>query len=77
MRTLLLRPIRKSALLSAVALSAAFSPLAAQSARYQDCLDDIISWCDDTLSSASWWEKPAIGLVCTGMLGGCGFVNPL
>ena len=38
-----------------------------------DCYDRVIAMCDDALDDARFWEKPAIGLFCTGMLAGCGF----
>lgn len=78
MRRLLLTPIRKTALLSVVAVSTSFSPLVAQEAsnRYQDCLDNVIAWCDRALEESSWWEKPAVGVACTGMLAGCGVTSP-
>jgi hypothetical protein len=36
-----------------------------------DCYDRVLANCDDALEAASWWEKPAVGIFCTGMLAGC------
>lgn len=36
-----------------------------------DCYDHVLANCDDALDAAAWWEKPAVGLFCTAMLGGC------
>ena len=38
-----------------------------------DCYNDVMETCDDALEASSWWQKPAVGLLCTGMLAGCGF----
>jgi hypothetical protein len=38
-----------------------------------DCYAEVMDTCNDALEDASWWEKPAVGLFCTGMLAGCGF----
>lgn len=35
------------------------------------CYDAVLTTCADALDAASWWEKPAVGLFCTAMLGGC------
>ena len=38
-----------------------------------DCYREVLFACADALEEASWWEKPAVGLFCTGMLAGCAF----
>jgi hypothetical protein len=38
-----------------------------------DCYREVLFACADALEESSWWEKPAIGLFCTGMLAGCAF----
>jgi hypothetical protein len=38
----------------------------------EDCYDSVLSSCADALEEARWWEKPAVGFICTGMLMGCG-----
>ena len=39
----------------------------------EDCYDDVLMLCDDALEDSAWWQKPAVGLFCTGMLTGCAF----
>jgi len=38
-----------------------------------DCFWEVMHRCDDALEEASWWEKPAVGFFCTGMIAGCAF----
>jgi hypothetical protein len=38
----------------------------------EDCYDSVLSSCADALDEARWWQKPAVGVLCTGMLVGCG-----
>jgi len=64
----MLRHLRTLGLIGALSLSAA-SGSAAESVS--DCYERVLERCDAALSNASWWEKPALGIMCTGLLGGC------
>jgi hypothetical protein len=37
-----------------------------------ECYDQVLTQCDDALEEARWWEKPAVGAFCAGMMIGCG-----
>ena len=63
--------IQKGVVLFTFALSGFLSPVFA--GETTDCFWEVQERCDDALEEAKWWEKPAVGLVCTGMLAGCAF----
>jgi hypothetical protein len=60
-------------IVAALALVAVIVALAPLHADVADCYDRVLANCNAALDDASWWEKPAVGLLCTGMLAGCGF----
>lgn len=62
---------RKAVAVFTLAVGAFTSPLVA--GPVEDCFNEVLALCDDALEEASWWEKPAVGLFCTGMMAGCGF----
>jgi len=62
---------RKAIAVFMLALGGFASPVFA--GETNDCYDEVLSTCNDALEEASWWEKPAVGLFCTGMLAGCAF----
>ena len=37
-----------------------------------ECYDQVLSACDDALEQSRWWQKPAVGAFCAGMMVGCG-----
>ena len=58
-------------LMGALALTMAFAaPLLAEE-TVLECQQRVIDECAEVLEDASWWEKPAIGVVCTARLLGC------
>lgn len=64
----MLRHLRTFGLIGALSFSAAL-PLAAETVS--ECYNRVVERCDTALSNAAWWEKPAVGIMCTGLLGGC------
>jgi hypothetical protein len=62
---------RKAIAVFTLALGGFASPVFASETN--DCYQEVLATCNDALEDASWWEKPAIGLFCTGMLAGCAF----
>jgi len=36
-----------------------------------DCYAYVLGECAAALETARWWQKPAVGLLCAGMLAGC------
>jgi len=60
---------RNALTVSLFALSAAVAqPAAAQS----DCFRDVLADCKEAMDGASYVERVAIGVICTGMLALCG-----
>lgn len=51
------------------ALSASAQPLAAQTV--QECYDYVIKTCSDAMEDSNFFERVAIGIVCSAMLAGC------
>ena len=58
-------------MVAATATMLAATHLSAQSSSVADCYERVLAMCNEALENAKWWEKPAIGLLCTGMLAGC------
>ncbi|MBI4544338.1 MAG: hypothetical protein HY703_04000 [Gemmatimonadetes bacterium] len=58
-----------SLVLLALLLGGAVTPLAADGVA--DCYERVIAKCTEALERSKWWEKPAVGIVCAGMLIGC------
>lgn len=52
-----------------LALAGTASPIAAETAA--DCYEKVLKMCSEALDGARWYEKAAIGVMCTGMLAGC------
>lgn len=50
--------------------AAAASPLMAETVS--ECLKRVTIQCDEALAVSAWWEKPAVGVLCTGMYAACG-----
>lgn len=53
----------------AAGLTLSAQPLAAATA--QDCYDYVLTRCADAMDGANFFEKVAIGIVCSSMLAGC------
>lgn len=62
---------RKAVVIFTLAIGAFTSPVFA--GPVEDCYDKVLRTCDQALEESAWWEKPAVGLLCTLMLGGCAF----
>ena len=62
---------RKAIAILTLAVGGFSSPLFA--GPVEDCYAEVIALCDAALDDSAWWEKPAVGLFCTGMLSGCAF----
>lgn len=60
------RPI----LLAAFALMAA-GPTVTYAEKVSECYDKVTWDCHQAMKEAKWFEKIALGAVCTGMLAGC------
>lgn len=56
--------------MASVLTFAATVPLAA-AGPVEDCYDRVLERCDAALAEAKWYEKIAIGALCTGLLAGC------
>jgi hypothetical protein len=63
--------IRKALAIVMLAGAGFHSPIAAEESAVADCYERVMIMCVDALDEARWWEKPAVGLLCTAMLGGC------
>jgi hypothetical protein len=63
--------VRRGVAILSLALGGFTSPLVGQGVA--TCYDKVMGSCNEALEASSWWEKPAVGLLCTGMLAGCGF----
>lgn len=50
-------------------LAGSGQPLAAQTVA--ECYEKVLAMCSDAMDGAKWYEKFAIGLMCSGMLAGC------
>lgn len=53
-----------------LAMGAFASPVAGDSVS--DCYDKVLATCNDAMDDANFLERFSLGLVCTGMLVGCG-----
>jgi hypothetical protein len=62
---------RKAIAIFTFALGAYTSP--AFAGPVEDCYDEVLTLCNDALEDSAWWQKPAVGLFCTGMMAGCAF----
>jgi len=62
---------RKAIAVFTLAVGGFTSPLFA--GPVEECYDEVLTLCDDALEDSAWWQKPAVGLFCTGMLAGCAF----
>lgn len=62
---------RKGLAMLVLAIGSLTSPVVGQSVA--ECYAEVLERCDEALEESAWWEKPAVGLICTGMLAGCGF----
>lgn len=51
------------------ALATAARPLAAQTVA--ECYEKVLTLCAEAMDGAKWYEKVAVGVVCTAMLAGC------
>lgn len=64
----MIRHLRTFGLVGVLSVAAA-APLAAETVS--ECYFRVIAECDEALANAKWWEKPAVGVLCAGMMGGC------
>lgn len=62
---------RKAIAVFTLAMGAFASP--ALGKGISDCYDSVLNMCGDAMEDANYLERFALGLVCTGMLAGCGF----
>ncbi len=60
---------RNALAVSLLALSAAAAQPAA--AQISDCYRDVLEDCADAMDGEGWFTRWALGVICTGMLGGC------
>jgi hypothetical protein len=51
------------------AIASAGKPLAAETVA--DCYDKVLTKCADAMDGAKWYEKVALGILCSAMLAGC------
>ncbi|HSL69615.1 MAG TPA: hypothetical protein VK864_05195 [Longimicrobiales bacterium] len=66
-----MRSFARSTVLAAV-LAAGTAPASLAAAEtISECYDRVLTDCTEALDGARWWEKPAIGAICTLMLAGC------
>ena len=66
----MLRPTRFIyTLLLVGAIASAGKPLAAETVA--DCYDKVLTKCADAMDGARWYEKVALGILCSAMLAGC------
>jgi len=62
---------RKAIAIFTLAMGAATSPVVGYGVS--ECYDRVLQECNDALEQSNYLEKVAVGLMCTGMLAGCGF----
>lgn len=62
---------RKALVFFTLAVGGITTPLLA--GPVEACYDEVLALCNDALEDSAWWQKPAVGLFCTGMLTGCAF----
>jgi len=62
--------VRKTIAVLTLAIGAFTSPVFAGDVF--DCYTDVIESCDDALASSNWLQKIAVGVMCSGMMAGCG-----
>lgn len=62
---------RKAIAIVTLALGAFATPAVGDSVA--DCYETIIHQCADAMEDANYLERFSLGLMCTGMLAGCGF----
>ena len=66
----MLRPTRfLYSLLLVGAIASAGKPLAAETVA--DCYEKVLDKCAYAMDGARWYEKVAIGILCSAMLAGC------
>ncbi len=62
---------RKAIAVFTLAMGAFATPVVGDSVS--ECYDKVIQKCADAMEDANYLERFSLGLVCTGMLAGCGF----
>ena len=62
------RHIRTGLLAMTLSLSVA---VPASADPVSDCYNAVLDRCAEALEDARWYEKVAIGILCTGLLAGC------
>jgi hypothetical protein len=68
--------MRKATLIALGALTLTFSTASpAMAETVQECTERVIRDCDRALADSNWFEKVAVGIVCSGMYLACGGVN--
>jgi len=65
------RKTRKAIAIFTLAMGAFTAPVVGDS--ISECYDKVLRHCNDALEESNYLEKMAVGLICTGMLAGCGF----
>ena len=69
---MLRKNLRTLGLVTALSVSAV-APLSAD--EYDACLKSVVSYCDDALEDAKWYERIAVGTFCASMVVGCSFAT--
>lgn len=54
-----------------LALLLAVAPVPAQANETSDCCRDVVSDCAGAMEGGRWYERFAVGVICTGMIAGC------
>jgi hypothetical protein len=63
--------IRRGLAAMTLALACFTSPVFA--GEITDCYWEVMDSCDDALRNSNWFESIGVGMICAGMLAGCGF----
>lgn len=63
---MLSRNLRVATVLLALAL-----PTNAYAETVADCYEKVLKLCADAMEESNWFERFAVGVMCTGMLAGC------
>ncbi len=65
------RRIRQAVVVLTLALGGMSSPVFGGPTT--NCYDHVLDRCNDALGESRWWQKPAVGVACSLMMGGCAF----
>ena len=62
--------IRRGLAAMTLVLAGFASPVFAE--EESDCYWEVIESCDDALEESNWFQKIGVGVICAGLLTGCG-----